>query len=364
MGGNSGKAKQSSGENMGRRRGKGLWRALAAGAALLGCIAGWQAPVVAASDNTVNPWAADYMSLALPEGTFAALSYTAWRYLDEYIQNSNNIFGKVLDQPVHMSSDFGVVTQVARFAYLTKFFDHPLALEAAIPYVGVVESQLGTVSPVTVNDGVRDLFLFFDYGLIVDPKNERFLDFTNHFVVPTGNYDKFKVVNVSTPNQFTDIPMIALCEGFAKYGIPNFWLDIYANAAFHSDGDAPVAIRGVGQYDKLTQENSYDVWAFLRYQFATFTWAAIGIEKSWGGKQTASGGVLGAVFGPTSLGEDEYTKGHFQAQYPVAQDFHVALDITHDFDRVGGLREDFTAELRLVKLFIPAPAPAGHEPQT
>ena len=342
---------------MDRGQGKGRWRALAAGAALLGCIAGWQAPAVAGSDNTVNPYAGDYLLLALPEGSSLALNYTGWTHADEYVQNSNNIFGKLLGQPMHMSSDVGVVTEVARFAYLTSFLGHPLALEAAIPYVGVEDARLGTVNPVTVNDGFRDAFLFFDYGLIVDPKNERFLDFTNHFVVPTGNYDKFEVVNVSTPNQFTYIPMIALSEGLTKYGIPNFWLDIYANAAFHSDGDAPVAIHGVGQFNKLTQDNSYDVWAFLRYQFVPLTWVAIGIEKSWGGNQIASGGGLGALFGPTSLGEDDYLKGHLQAQYAFTKDFHIAVDLTHDFDRVGGLREDFTAELRLAKLFLADPAP-------
>jgi len=288
-----------------------------------------------------------------------AVNYVGVRQADQYIQNSNNIFGKAFGQPSVMTSDVELFTEMARFVYLTKLFDHPLALEAAIPYVRVGgDPQLGTVPDVTVNDGVRDAYLFFDYGLVVEPKNERIIAFTNYFVIPTGNYDKYKIINVSTPNQFVDIPQLAISEGLAKYGIPKFWIDIYANTSIHSDGNSPVASAPGVQFDKLTQDNSYNLEAFLRYQFSSTGFVAIGIEKSWGGNQVATGGLLGnVVLGPTSLGEDDFLKGHFQAQYPITPDFLMAVDLTHDFDRVGGLKEDFTAELRLVKLFLPAKEP-------
>ena len=333
------------------------WRTLAASFALLGCLTGWQAPVIAGSDSSADTWAGDYLLLGLPQGTILAINYTGIRNSDSYIQNPNNIFGKAFGQPQNMNSSVSLFTDIARFLYITSLFDHPLALEAAIPYVDVAGgAQLGTV-PVTTNDGFRDAYLFFDYGLIVEPKNERYLAFTNYFVIPTGNYNKFKVVNVSTPDQFTDVPQIALNEGLGKYGLQKFWFDIYANTSLHSDGGSPVASLPGLQFDKLTQENSYNLEAFLRYSFDNTTFIALGIEKSWGGNRIASGGVLGAFYGPTSLGEDDFLKGHFQAQWPVSQDFLMGIDITHDFEREGGLREDFTAELRLVKLFLPAKEP-------
>jgi len=261
-----------------------------------------------------------------------------------------------------MPSNVNLFTEIARFAYLTSLFDHPLALEAAIPYVDVADAKLGTVSPVTVNDGVLDAYLFFDYGLIVEPKNERYLAFSNYFIVPTGNYDKFKIVNVSTPDQFTDVPQIGYIEGLTKFGLKNFWFDFVANASIHSDGNSPVAVAPGVQFDKLTQDNTYNVKAFLRYVFAKSTWIGLGIEKSWGGNQIASGGLLGLPpssggLGPTSLGEDDFLKGHLQASYPLTPDFHLAIDITHDFEREGGLKEQFTAELRFIKFFLPATEP-------
>ena len=347
----------------GWRRGS-AWRTLAAGAALLGCVAGWQPPAVAGSDHVVFPYAGDYLLLALPEGTIGSLTYNEWRHGDVFIQNSNNLFGAT-GHPKHMDADVGVYAFAERLAYLTSFLGHPLALEVAIPYAAVTEAKLETVSPVTVNDGLLDIDLFFDYGLIVEPKNQRYLDITNNFIVPTGNYDKFKTLNLSTPNQFTYLPLLALNEGLAKYGIQNFWLDIYAQAAFHSDGDSPFAIRGVGQFNKLTQDNSYDLQALIRYTWEpeNVGFVAIGIEKSWGGNQVASGGLLGLPpslggLGPKSLIEDNYWKLHLEAQYPLSKDFFLAGDITHDFERVGGVREDFTAEIRITKLFLPAPPPA------
>jgi len=47
---------------------------------------------------------------------------------------------------------------------------------------------------------------------------------------------------------------------------------------------------GILTYDTLTQRPSYDLKALLRYNPSTFLFAAIGIEKSWGGKQMGTNG--------------------------------------------------------------------------
>ncbi len=131
-------------------------------------------------------------------------------------------------------------------------------------------------------------------------------------------------------------------------------MDVIANASVHTDGDSPVSLAPGVQFDKLTQDNSYDIKAFLRYEFGPLSHVAVGIEKSWGGNQVASGGELQTIFGgPTSLGKDDFTKGHLQIQIPLRADFTVATDITHDFQREGGVKEDVTAEVRLTKFFVP-----------
>jgi len=112
----------------------------------------------------------------------------------------------------------------------------------------------------------------------------------------------------------------------------------------------------------LTQGPSYDLKAFLRYNPSTFLFAAVGIEKSWGGEQMATNGrfiVAGLPVGipqpNVSIGRDDFLRGHFQFQIPLAQDFTIAGDVFHDFEATGGFRENIGVEVRLAKFFFPPP---------
>jgi hypothetical protein len=53
----------------------------------------------------------------------------------------------------------------------------------------------------------------------------------------------------------------------------------------------------------LTQRPSYDVKAFLRYNPSTFLFAAIGIEKSWGGEQMATNGKFVVAGLPVAIAQ-------------------------------------------------------------
>jgi hypothetical protein len=78
------------------------------------------------------------------------------------------------------------------------------------------------------------------------------------------------------------------------------------------------------QFDKVKQANSYDIKAFLRYNVNPLSHLAVGVERSWGGDQVASGGVLQAIFGgPTSLGMDDFLKGHVQGAMALTRDFQI-----------------------------------------
>jgi hypothetical protein len=340
--------------------------ALAGGALLLGATGAF-----AGSDNSSDTYAGDVNGLALPAGTFLVINYTGYRHSDEYATSANNIFsnktvnqlfGKPFAGAQEINSTGEIVTDILRFSYFARLWDHPLVFEAAIPYAKVEEVNIGNFSrpagafgPQTSRSGVIDPVLFVTYGLIADPRGERFLGFTNYFYFPARRYDNTIQVNTSTPGQYTWVPQLAYAEGLGKFapGLRNVWVDVIANASLHTDGDSPLAALGQ-QFDKLTQDNSYDIKAFLRYEFGQATHVAVGIEKSWGGNQIASGGGLGALLGPTSLGKDDFLKGHVQVSFPLAPDFHVAADLTHDFEREGGLKEDFTAEVRVTKFFLPS----------
>lgn len=343
----------------GKRRWATALQAYAFGAALLSGVAFVQSPALAGSDNSFNSWAGDYQALALPAGTLLVLDYMGMDHANTYVQNSNNLFGKK-GLPETFGTNVGVLTDITRLTYFTTLFGHPLVLEGALTGADVVNANIDG-NPVSSKSGIGDTVLWATYGLVVEPKNERYLGVTGIVYLPTGVYDKNAAINPFTSGQYTYVPQIGFTEGLSKYGLHNFWFDFIGNASIHTDGTAPLAANlgfplGVQQFDKLTQDTSYDVKAFLRYDFGQAVWLAVGVEKSWGGNQIASGGVLGnpLVLGPTSLGTDDYLKGHVQFSMPITRDIHVALDLKHDFEVSGGLKEDFGSEFRLTKFFLGA----------
>jgi hypothetical protein len=336
---------------------------LAAAALTVASAAGWQNPAFAGSDNSSPTYAGDINALALPSGTFVVMEYLGYRHADEYVTSPGNFFSK-LGGGLSIKSNEALYTEMTRLAYFGRLWDHPLVFEAMLPYVNVQQINVGDqprpiggFGPQTVADGFTDPSLSVTYGLISNPEIQRFLAFTNYVYFPSDRYDNFKQFNTSTAGQYTWVPQLSYAEGLGKYypGMKNLWIDVIANASIHTDGSSPLALAHGVQFDKVTQDNSYDLKAFLRYDYTPGGRVAIGLEKSWGGDdQIASGGILQTLFGgPTSLGKDEFLKGHLQLTAPLSADFQTALDLTHDFERVGGFKEDFTAELRLTKIFLP-----------
>jgi hypothetical protein len=336
------------------------WATALRAAALSASLLGGLTAAYAGSDNSSDTWAGDVNGIALPTGTFLAFDYTAYVHGDKFIANNNNFLLKV-GFPKVSPADFSLLVDAARFTYFSTLFDRPFIIEAAVPYFNIDKAVIDNQRQ-TVHSGVQHPLVFFTNGLVVQPQMERFLALTNYFYLPMefGTFDKFAGVNSSNPGQFTWVPQLSYAEGLGKYvpGLKDFWIDLVANASIHTDGDSPLAFKAgplAGlQFDRLTQDNSYDVKAFLRYNYTMGGHVAAGIEKSWGGNQVMSGGQLGGIFGPSALAADDYLKGHVQATYPLRPDIHVGVDITHDFERDGNFKQDITAELRVVKFFLPA----------
>ena len=60
------------------------------------------------------------------------------------------------------------------------------------------------------------------------------------------------------------------------------------------------------------------------------------------------------LVGDVLLGKDEYVKGHLQFGFPLSETFQISADLTHDFQREGSFKEDFTAEIRMSTFIMPA----------
>ncbi len=258
--------------------------------------------------------------------------------------------------------------------YFAEIANRPFVIEADLPFATLTDVNIpGTNSRVA--GGLVDPVFHLTYFLISDAKVQRWFGFTNFFWLPVGrSFDNRSAVNVSTPRQFTDTPQFGYTEGLGKISpsLNGLFFDLIANASFHTNGNSPLEVvnppgaplPGVLTYDTLTQRPSYDLKAFLRYNPSTFLFAAVGIEKSWGGEQMGTNGrfiVAGLPVGipqpNVSIGRDDFLRGHFQFQIPLAQDFTIAGDVFHDFEATGGFRENIGVEVRFAKFFFPPSRP-------
>ena len=339
---------------------------LTAACMLAGSIFGWQAPAIAGSDNSSDTYAGDYSGGSLPTGTFLAIQYAGFARSNAFI----NTAGTQLP-----NSHANIWEEFTRFAYFTQIGGHPFVIEAELPFATLTDVNVPGTNNL-VKGGLTDPVLHFTYFLVSDAAAQRWLGLTDYSYLPVGDYDNTRAINVATAHQYTNVPQIGYTEGLGKFSpaLKGFFFDFVANASIHTDGHDPIAssivpvpvsinppvvLPGVLSFDTLTQRPSYDIKAFLRYEPTTFLFAAIGIEKSWGGEQTTTGTVtLGGrpvAFVPLSLSKDDYLRGHLQFQVPLARDFTVAADVFHDFDRTGGFKEDIGVEFRLIKFFFPPP---------
>jgi hypothetical protein len=241
-------------------------------------------------------------------------------------------------------------------------------MEGDLPFATLTDVNIpGTNNRVA--GGLVDPDLHLTYFITADQNDQRWLGITNFFYFPLGrSFDNQAPVNVSTARQFTDAPQVGYTEGLGKLSpaLNGVFFDLIAHASFHTGGNSPLMVlnpASVLTYDNLTQHPTYDVQAFLRYEPKPLQYVAIGIEKSWGGKQIATNGIFAATgltmpLADLPLAKDDFLRGHFEFQVPITQEFAIAGDVFHDFGTVGGLRENIGVEIRLVKLFLP-PGPAN-----
>ncbi|WP_024518370.1 hypothetical protein [Bradyrhizobium sp. Tv2a-2] len=345
---------------------KSWWSVVLTGAAaVLGSLIGGYSPAIAGSDNDPRTYAGDYQGGSLPIGTFIAFQYASYSRADAFVDPT----GRALPD-----SHANTWVEFTRVTYFAEFANRPLVIEADLPLATLTDVNIpGTNNQVA--GGLVDPVVHLTYFLISDAKLQRWFGFTNFFWLPWGrDFDNRSAVNVSTPRQFTDTPQFGYTEGLGKISssLNGFFFDLIANASFHTDGDSPLEVvnppgaplSGVLTYETLTQRPSYDVKAFLRYNPSTFLFAAVGIEKSWGGEQIGTNGrffVAGlpvAIPQPNvAISRDDFLRGHFQFQIPLAKDFTIAGDVFHDFQATGGFRENIGVEVRLAKFFFPSSRP-------
>ncbi|MGY4308282.1 hypothetical protein ACVIJ6_005525 [Bradyrhizobium sp. USDA 4369] len=303
-----------------------------------------------------NTYAGDVGGIEFPVGTVAVSTYAGYRHQSTFFDGAG--------LPAYAS--FDLYTMTSRVDWRAADIQgHPLL----ISFGGSYANPRNITFAGTDNSSVATWFaptVFATFGLIADASHERDLAISNFVFFDAGRYDGTKAINIAPPRgQTTDVVQLTYQEGLRKFtpALANFWFDAFGGVAFHTDAGNPITDPATGLgFAKTTQTNSYNANAYLRYSWNELGFAAVGLERSWGGKQTAFGGPLGDLLGPQVISRDDYLKGHLQFGIPLGDRMQLAADLTHDFSRKGGFKEDFTAELRLVVLFAPSTSESSDKP--
>ncbi|PWR17715.1 transporter [Zavarzinia compransoris] len=258
---------------------------------------------------------------ALPEGTNLALAYFQYSSHDSLDVDG---VGKVPD------SGLDAYVGLARYVHYLKVGDMLMNVQAILPYGGFGDVRIGGVEQKTAN-GLGDLILGVSAFLKADNVGDRgtTLGFVTYFTLPTGNYDPAKVSLGS--GTYTVTPQVGVIQGLGG----GFVLDLAADVAFTFDHEE----LGV----KRTVDPAWQAQGYLRYLVSPETSVSFGYSGRFEGQQRA-GGVY------TGLKSDSQQLRLFASTFATPS-FQIQGMVGADIAGDGGFRQDFTAQIRLLKVF-------------
>ena len=256
----------------------------------------------------------------MPSGTNIGLLY--------FQHQSSGTFeiggGKVPDSKIEAN------VMVLRGLHYSQAFGMPALYQAVLPVVGFESARIGGAD-MPKAQGIGDLTLGFSVWPVQpsNPETGTTLGLTAFLTAPTGNYDAAKVSAGS--GTWTLTPQIGLIQGLGG----GVYLDMVADVALTRDHTE--------NGDKIERSPAPQVQAYLRKQFGQKTSVSFGMSSQRGGKVKVNGVDTGqrTERDQLRLYANTFVSPTLQVQGMLAKDVHVD----------GGFKNDYVAELRLLKVF-------------
>ncbi len=290
---------------------------LALGAVICAGLAVCSAGRVAAQE--IDP----YEFVPLPAGTNLAIGYYVYGHNDEF---------DAYKGPTFKNSKLEVNVAVARFVHFFEIAGHPAGVQVL---QGFGSESGGNVGGERLGSafGAQSTTLSAFIWPYVNTATKTNVVTTAFLYPPDGTYDPHAALNLGDNRWRGDI-QIGLSQGFGDH----IGVDLEFDAQFY--GDSSNSYPG-GQY--LKQDPTYRVQAWANYRWTPAFTTSIGYEGFFGGVQKLDSALDG--------NKTDEQRLRFNAALFITPSFQTMLEFNHDVSVSGGFKQDFGAEVRVLKAF-------------
>lgn len=221
---------------------------------------------------------------------------------------------------------------IARFVHFTEIAGITVDPQILVPFGTLNNAQIDGQS-VKDSYGIGDPILAATAWLINDPKQNRYLGITPYVWLPIGTYREGATFNIGE-NRWKGAIQAGLVQGITD----KVTFEFIADATFYGDNKNA----GTG-HQTLSQDESFQIQPWLRYNFTPTQAAAVGYSGTFGGTQELDGTSNGFKTSEHQL--------RLQYQGFVTPTVQLLGTVATDVAASGGFREDFRTNFRILKMF-------------
>ena len=284
--------------------------------------------MLAAAGLALAPAAAHAIDIApgdytvLPAGTSLGLTYFQYTTSD-----SLHVVGPG-DIP---SSELKTAVGLLRGLHYSSIGGVPVAVQVILPVGGFPEARIGGMDQQTAG-GLGDLTAGFTVFPVNTDKGEfaTTVGLSAFVTAPTGHYD-FGDVSLGS-GTWTATPQVGVIQGLGN----GFFFDGAADVALRRDRDEAGGLT-------VSQDPSFQLQAYLRYQVSKATSVSFGYSGTFGGEAWVNDRKTGLETRSDQfrLFANTFVTPTVQVQGMIGTDVHAE----------GGFKQDLVTQIRLLKIF-------------
>jgi len=263
--------------------------------------------------------------VAAPPGTTA---------LFDYVIYGDNLSYHPVGGPTYTHDTS--LTEAVGLARATQFFAiGPLEglVEVLQPYGALTGAHIGGTS-YQDSGGLGDTTVAVALWPYKNANTRTYVGVATYVTLPDGEYNATHAINLGANRVATD-PELALHQGFG----PHWSIDLTADYIMYSNNTDTGRIGG----GSLSQHATTQLQGFLNYAWTPRLVTSLGYEGETGGQQYEDGTRLSA--------KTEYQEIRFVNSYQITSSFQMLGELNHQFQNVGGFKQDFGVTLRALYTF-------------